>query len=234
MSSKDAKKFPQHIAIIMDGNGRWAKSKGLPRVAGHKKGGEVLTDIVRYAGELGLAHLTVYAFSTENWRRPKAEVSALFKLLVDYCNDRVAELIESGTSLKFLGDIDGMPPLQREAMRTAERKTAGGKGLKFNICINYGGRQEIVNAIKSIIEDDLAAVDIDVDTVARYLYTADMPDPDLIIRTSGEQRLSNFLPWQSAYSEFVFVECHWPDFSRALLDNCIAVYCGRERRFGGV
>ncbi len=234
MSSSDQKKFPQHIAIIMDGNGRWAKAKGLPRVAGHKRGGEVLSDIVRYAGEIGVAHLTVYAFSTENWRRPKAEVRALFKLLVDYCNTRVAELVDTGTTLKFLGDVDGMPAEQRTAMRSAEEQTAGGNGLNFNICINYGARQEIVAAIQRIVEDRVAAADISTDLVARYLYTAAIPDPDLIIRTSGEQRLSNFLAWQSAYSEFVFVERHWPDFDRALLDDCIDIYMGRARRFGGV
>ncbi len=234
MKEKLAEKVPHHVAIIMDGNGRWAKAQGLPRVAGHRKGGEVLKQIVRYAGEIGIAHLSVYAFSTENWNRPKAEISALFKLLVDFCHNQVDELIETGTKLKFLGDIDGMPLLQRKAMRLAEQKTAAGQGLNFNVCINYGGRQEIVHVIKRIVDDRLTASQIDSAAVADYLYSAGIPDPDLIIRTSGEQRLSNFFLWQSAYAEFVFSDVNWPDFTTQTLDECIAVYNGRQRRYGGI
>ncbi len=225
---------PRHIAIIMDGNGRWAQAQGLSRVDGHRKGGEVLKQIVRYAGEIGVEHLTVYAFSTENWRRPQAEIRALFSLLVDFCQKQIDELIETGTKLKFLGDIDGMPLVERTAMRLAERKTAAGQGLNFNVCINYGGRQEIVHAIRRLVADELTVEQIDSDVVANYLYSSTIPDPDLIIRTSGEQRLSNFLLWQSAYAEFVFVDVNWPDFTTQTLRDCIVTYNGRQRRFGRV
>ncbi len=228
------KGLPKHIAIIMDGNGRWAKAQDLPRVAGHRKGGQVLKQIVRYAGEIGVAHLSVYAFSTENWNRPKTEIAALFKLLVDFCDNQVDELIASGTRLRFLGDIDGMPLLQRQAMRLAEQKTAAGQGLNFNVCINYGGRQEIITAIKRIVSAGLTVDQIDAAAVAKRLYSVDIPDPDLIIRTSGEQRLSNFFLWQSAYAEFVFVDVNWPDFTAQTLADCIAIYNTRQRRYGGV
>ncbi len=227
-------KLPTHIAIIMDGNGRWAQSRGLPRVAGHQRGGEVLKQIVRHAGEIGIRYLTVYAFSTENWKRPQAEVNALFKLLVDFCKNQVDELVETGTRLRFLGDIDGMPLLQRSAMRLAERKTEAGQGLNFNVCINYGSRQEIVAALRRIIDDGLTSQQLTADVLASYLYTADMPDPDLIIRSSGELRLSNFLLWQSAYAEIVISELNWPDFTAQVLDDCIAQYAKRHRRYGAV
>ncbi len=234
MNNRNKATLPSHIAIIMDGNGRWAKARHLPRTAGHKKGGEVLKNIVRHAGEIGIKYLSVYAFSTENWNRPKTEVTALFTLLLNFCENHVDELMSTGTRLRFLGDIDSMPAAQRAAMRSAEQKTEAGTGLQFNVCINYGGRQEIVNAVKQMINSGYTADAVTLDSIACYLYTADIGDPDLIIRTSGEQRLSNFFCWQSAYSEFVFVDTHWPDFTPDTLDQCIAEYCGRERRFGKI
>ncbi len=234
MNTQNLGGLPTHIAIIMDGNGRWAKAQGLPRTAGHKKGGEVLKQIVRYAGEIGIKYLSVYAFSIENWNRPKAEVTALFTLLLNFCNNQVTELISTGTRLRFLGDIDGMPPAQRKAMRMAEEKTKSGTGLQFNVCINYGGRQEIVNAVKRMVADGITADAVSIESISNYLYTSDIVDPDLIIRTSGEQRLSNFFSWQSAYSEFVFVDTHWPDFKPETLMQCIETYRGRHRRFGKI
>ncbi len=234
MTNQKMGELPSHIAIIMDGNGRWAKAQGLPRTAGHKKGSDVLKNIVRYAGEIGIKTLSVYAFSTENWNRPKVEVAALFAILLNFCDNQVAELISTGTRLKFLGDIDGMPSAQRKAMRMAEQRTKAGNGLQFNVCINYGGRQEIVNAVKKMMADGLTPDDVSSERLADYLYTADIADPDLIIRTSGEKRLSNFFSWQSAYSEFVFINSHWPDFTPETLDQCIAEYRGRQRRFGKI
>lgn len=222
----------RHIAIIMDGNGRWAKAKNLPRTAGHRAGGDTLKNIVRAAGQMGLAFFSVYAFSTENKGRPKAEVNALMKLLVEFCKNQVDELIENNTKLVFIGNIAEMGKREREAMRVAQAKTAHCTGMQFNVCINYGGRDEIVTAIKRIISDQIAIDDIDKDLVNQYLYTAGIPDPDLIIRTSGEMRLSNYYLWQAAYSEFVFVDRHWPDFTEQTLRECITVYQTRNRRFG--
>ncbi len=234
MNNQNMGEFPSHIAIIMDGNGRWAEAKGLPRADGHKKGSETLKQIVRYAEKIGIKNLSVYAFSTENWNRPKTEISALFKILVNFCNNQIDELIEKGTRLRFLGDIAGMPLIQRKAMSYAEEKTKAGSGMQFYVCVNYGGRQEIVNAVKRMIGDGLTSDAITTETIANYLYTANIVDPDLIIRTSGEQRLSNFFPWQSAYSEFVFVDTLWPDFTPQILMQCIDEYRGRHRRFGKI
>ncbi len=225
---------PRHIAIIMDGNGRWAKSKGLPRVAGHKAGATSLKNIVRATGEIGIDYLTVYAFSTENWKRPADEVGALFKLLVEYCKSQVKELIENNTKVVFIGDIEAMPELEKRAMREAERATAACTGLQFNICINYGSRQEIIQAIKKILSSGIEVESIDENIVNKYLYTCDIPDPDLIIRTSGEERLSNFMLWQSSYSEFIFVDQYWPDFNREILEQCLLIYQKRKRRYGSV
>lgn len=227
-------KVPTHIGIIMDGNGRWAKAKHLPRIAGHKAGGDVLKNIVRACGEIGVSHLSVYAFSTENWKRPKEEVGALFKLLVDYCQSQVKELIDTNTKIVFIGDIEGMPKAEREAMRLAEQKTAQCTGLQFNICINYGGRQEIVNAVKNMLKSGIAIEDINQQMLSEHMYTGQIPDPEFIIRTSGEKRLSNFFAWQSVYSEFVFVDYHWPEFTPQHLVECIDEFNDRKRRFGGI
>ncbi len=225
---------PRHVAIIMDGNGRWAKERGLDRVEGHKKGGEALRKVVRAAGELGIDYLSVYAFSTENWRRPKTEVSAIFKLLVDYCKNEIDELLYNNVKLNFIGDIDSMPMVEKMAMRNAEKKTAKSTGLVFNICINYGARQEIMRAIKNIISSGIEVDKIDESCISGHLYTAGIPDPDLIIRTSGEQRLSNFMLWQASYAEFVFTPQYWPDFDKQSLIEALEVYRNRKRRYGSI
>lgn len=232
MSSIAVRQFPKHVAVIMDGNGRWAKEQGLPRLAGHKAGGETLRKFVRHAGTIGLEHLSVYAFSTENWSRPKDEVTGLMKILVEFCKGEVKELKASNTRLKFIGDIDHMPPTQLKAIRKAEAALESCTGMQLNICMNYGARQEIVHAIKSIIESGIDKALINEDLVSSYLYTNGIPDPDLIIRTSGEMRISNFYLWQVAYAEFVFLEKYWPDILPEDLDASIAQFTKRERRFG--
>ncbi len=226
--------IPRHVAIIMDGNGRWAQLRGLERVDGHKAGASALQNAVKAAAEIGIEHLSVYAFSTENWQRPKAEVTALFKLLVDYCYNQVAELIENNVIIKFIGDIASMPLAERQAMRQAENRTAKCTGLQVNVFINYGARQEIIKAVQDVIKQGIELKNIDEQTFSQQLYTATIPDPDLIIRTSGEQRLSNFMLWQASYAEFVFTEQYWPDFNKESLLECIRIYQGRKRRYGSI
>lgn len=224
--------IPRHVAIIMDGNGRWAKSKGLPRIAGHKAGGDALRRLVRRAGELGIAHLSVYAFSTENWNRPQDEVSGLMKILVEFCKGEVSELKSNNTRIKFIGAIEEMPQLQREAIRAAEAALAECTGMQLNICMNYGGRRELVDAVKSIVASGISADAITEAVIQEALYTRDIPDPDLLIRTSGELRISNFYLWQLAYTEFLFVDKHWPDMQPQDLDQCLQLYTQRHRRYG--
>jgi undecaprenyl diphosphate synthase len=226
--------LPTHIAFIMDGNGRWAKKRGLPRIAGHKAGGDTLRRLVRHAGELGIKYMSVYAFSTENWSRPEEEVNGLMKLLVEFCKGEVAELKANNTRLKFIGDIINMPTLQREAIYEAEQSLSTCTGMQLNICMNYGSRQELANAIKSIVNDSVSSNDITEELISRYLYTDNIPDPDLLIRTSGEMRLSNFFLWQLAYTEFVFTDKLWPDMTENDLDKCIQTYIKRDRRFGKI
>lgn len=227
-------KLPKHVAVIMDGNGRWAKSKGLPRIEGHKAGGETLRKLVRRAGELGLEHFSVYAFSTENWNRPPEEVSGLMKILVDFCKGEVAELKATNTRLKFLGDIESMPLVQKQAIKVAQAALSGSTGMQLNICMNYGSRNEMVNAVKTILKSGLKPDQVDEDTISNALYTRGIPDPELLIRTSGEQRISNFFLWQIAYTEFVFVDKHWPEMEPEDLDACLERYYQRDRRFGKV
>ena len=237
----DKERMPRHVAIIMDGNGRWAKERGLPRLAGHNAGMKAMKKIVDHSDKLGIKYLTVYAFSTENWKRSIAEVSGIFKLLVKYVDSDLRELVTNNVKVKVLGDYTSLP---NDAVKSLERtleETENNTGLQFNIALNYGGRDEIKNAVKAISEkvseDLLSPDDITDDIISSYLWTgsfyAGVPDPELIIRTSGELRLSNFLLWQSAYSELVFPDVLWPDFTPKEYEKAIADYQSRERRFGG-
>ena len=229
---------PEHVAIIMDGNGRWAKARSLPRVAGHRAGVEALRKTVRAAADMGIAWLTVYAFSSENWSRPKSEVSDLMGLLKLFIRRDLAELHQSGVKVKVIGEREGLAPDIAALLEEAESLTAANSALNLVIAFNYGGRDEIVRAARRIADaaarGELPGEDVTPEIFARYLDTAGIPDPDLVIRTSGEQRMSNFLPWQSAYSELVFLPCYWPDFTREHLAEALRQYTARERRFGGV
>lgn len=230
-------KLPEHIAIIMDGNGRWAKKRGMTRGFGHKQGCVTLKKIVKYCSKIGIKYLTVYAFSTENWRRPKSEVDQLMSLLREYLIIADEELKDSDVRLNVIGDIASLEAdIQKEIHRIME-KTKERKGMVYNIALNYGGRNEIIMAVRSlaskVANGELGADEIDEELVAQNLYTQGMPDPDLIIRTSGEQRISNFLIWQSAYSEFWFPEVLWPDFKTEDIDKAIMAFQNRDRRFGG-
>jgi len=230
--------IPRHIAVIMDGNGRWAKLRGLPRVMGHKAGMKALKDTVKACSDLGVKILTVYAFSTENWKRPPDEVSYLMNLLVEYMRKELKELHANKVKIKILGQVDVLPEQTKKEIEEAVRLTENNTGLQFNIALNYGGRVEIVKACKEILQEvkegKLEIEQIDENVFSKHLYTAGDPDPDLIIRTSGEQRISNFLLWQCAYSELVFVKELWPDFNKAALIAAIEEYKNRERRFGAL
>ncbi|MBR5642223.1 MAG: isoprenyl transferase [Firmicutes bacterium] len=229
---------PAHIAIIMDGNGRWAKERGQIRLKGHQAGMEALHDIVKACSDMGVKVLTVYAFSTENWKRPADEVSGIFALLVRYVAKELKELKANNVRIRLLGDIAPLPDAARKAVLEAVNDTAEDTGLVFNIAINYGGRAEIVRAAKQLAQQakdgSLDPADITEDLFAAQLYTADLPDPDLIIRTGGELRLSNFLTWQSAYSEIYVTDTYWPEFTPEKLTEAIEAYNGRDRRFGGI
>ncbi len=228
--------MPKHIVIIMDGNRRWAKAKGLPTALGHKQGAETLEKIVRYANKIGLEYITVYAFSTENWNRAKEEVKALMLLIQGYL-DKYSKIADSeNIKVQFLGDLTAFSEKMQKQMQDCIDRTKNNTGVTFNIALNYGGRLEIINAIKQIAvqiqKGEYSIDDINEQTVANNLYTKGMPDPDLLIRTSGEIRTSNFLPWQLVYSEFLFVEKNWPDFNEDDLDNAIIEYQKRTRKFG--
>ncbi len=224
--------LPKHVAIIMDGNGRWAKKRGLPRTFGHKAGTENVRKIVKYCSKMGIEYLTVYAFSTENFKRPIEEVSALMKLLIEYFNREAEELRQNGVKLNVIGDVDSFSDAVKQAMRNGIEKTKDCNKLVFSIALAYGSRAEIVRAVKAIKEQGIE--EITEETISRFLYTHDIPDPDLIIRTSGEERLSNFLLYQAAYSEFYFTDCLWPDFDEKEFDKALEEYARRNRRFGGV
>lgn len=230
--------LPRHIAIIMDGNGRWAQKRGLPRTAGHRAGVEALREIVRACSVWGIQVLTVYAFSTENWKRPAGEVNFLMRLFSRYLDQEVDELDANFVSVRFIGDISGLAAgLQRKTQAVQER-TAANQGLVLNIAVNYGGRREILRAVQSIGEELLAGTlspaDISEPVFAAHLYTAGLPDPDLLIRTSGDQRISNFLLWQLAYTELWWTDALWPDFTPDHLAQAIRAFQGRERRYGGL
>jgi len=229
---------PAHVAIIMDGNGRWAQARGLPRVAGHRRGGEAVRRAVKAAGELGISYLTLFGFSSENWKRPADEVDDLMSLLRHYLRGEVAELHRNNVRVRVIGDRERLAPDIVTLIDNTEKLTAENTGLKLSVALSYGGRAEIAGAARRIAEATVAGRldlgEIDEAVFARYLLTADMPDPDLVIRTSGEQRLSNFLLWQTAYSEFVFIETLWPDFTKADLERALSEFHGRERRYGAI
>ncbi len=236
----DKGRLPRHVAIIMDGNGRWAKKQGLSRVKGHNAGMEAMKEIVRASSDLGIQYLTVYAFSTENWKRSQEEVSGIFGLLVKFVKLDLRELDEKNVRVKVLGDYSVIPAAAKKSMDETLETTKDNTGLQFNIALNYGSRAEILRAVNRIQADSLAGKrqgPVDEAEFARYLYTGDengnVPDPDLIIRTSGEERLSNFLLWQAAYSEFVFTDVLWPDFTPEVYESLLEEYQRRDRRFGG-
>jgi undecaprenyl diphosphate synthase len=229
---------PRHVAIIMDGNGRWAAARGLPRAEGHRRGVEAIRRTVRAAGELGIEYLTVFSFSSENWTRPAAEVSELMGLLRRFVRNDLADLHANNVRVRIVGEREGLSPDIGRLLVEAEDLTRGNTGLTLFVAFNYGGRQEIVRAARraaqAVARGEMTAEQIDLDSFAALLGAPDAPDPDLIIRTSGEQRLSNFLLWQSAYSELVFIPTYWPDFDRAALEQAIDEFHRRERRFGGL
>ncbi|MBR2289196.1 MAG: isoprenyl transferase [Clostridia bacterium] len=229
--------FPEHIAIIMDGNRRWAKKRLMPVQLGHREGGKTLEKIVRYANKIGLKYLTVYAFSTENWKRSKEEVDALMNLLKAYLDDYTKRADSENIKVKIWGDVSELRQDLQESIEIIEKRTVNNTGVQFNICLNYGGRDEMVRATKKIAEQvkngELRPEDITEETISNSLYSSGVPDPDLMIRTSGELRTSGFLLWQLSYTEFVFLDKYWPDFSEKDLDDCIAIYQQRNRKFGG-
>lgn len=227
----DMSRLPRHIAIIMDGNGRWAKKRGLPRTAGHKAGAETFRDIATYCRELGVEYLTVYAFSTENWKRPKDEVDTIMGLLEQYLQEAIDTMERDHIRLKIWGDTAALSPKLQQMVAQTNAISTHYEGFQANICLNYGGRSEILRAARLCAEagDEWTEENFD-----KYLWSAGIPDPELIIRPSGELRLSNFLLWQCAYSEFCFCDTLWPDFDRAALNRAIIDYQGRDRRFGGV
>lgn len=229
---------PRHIALIMDGNGRWASERGLPRIEGHRRGVEALRRTVRAAGDLGVEILTIYSFSAENWSRPASEITDLMGLLRRFIRNDLAELHKSNVRVRIIGERRGLDPDIRRLLEESEELTRDNTGLLLVVAFNYGGRQEIARAAERIVELVKAGAmqpqEVTADAIGRHLDAADLPDPDLIIRTSGEQRLSNFLLWQSAYSEFVFVPVYWPEFDRPALENAIAEFRRRDRRFGGL
>ena len=228
--------MPKHIAIIMDGNRRWARAQGKSASYGHKQGAKTLEKIVRYANKIGLEYITVYAFSTENWKRAEEEVNALMMLLQSYLDDYTKRADSENIRVKILGDITALSQGMQKSIINCMERTKNNTGVTFNIALNYGGRDEIVKAVKSIAQkvknEKTNIEDIDEKMISDNLYTAGQPDPDLVIRTSGEQRLSNFLPWQVVYSEFLFVNKNWPDFTEEDLDNAIIEYQKRTRKFG--
>ncbi len=232
------KDFPEHIGIIMDGNGRWAKKRGLPRSIGHKKGANTFRKIVKYCSKIGIKYLTVYAFSTENWKRPKEEVDYLMRLFDSYLREALEDFKEENIKVIFLGDKKGFSKSLQDLIKKVEEASSNKDGMVLNIAMNYGGRKEIIYAIKSLIfdakENGINLNEITEQMISDRLYTSGQPDPDLIIRPSGEYRISNFLLWQSAYSEYVFMDILWPDFKPEDLQKALNEYASRNRRFGGV
>lgn len=230
----DFARLPLHVAIIMDGNGRWARQRNLPRTEGHKAGTESVKEVVEACARLGVKYLTLYAFSKENWRRPAEEVNTLWNLLFDYLTGQKQILLENDLKLKVIGDKKGIPYLVRRELNSVERQTRNNRRMTIVLALNYGGRQEILEAVKKMLKRKIKPEEIDEQMFSRYLDTAGLPDPDLLIRTSGEMRLSNFLLWQCAYTELYITPVLWPDFRRAHLFEAIIDYQRRERRFGGL
>ncbi len=238
MSELDGLKIPQHVSIILDGNGRWAKSKGMPRTYGHTMGAKNIEQICMDADDIGIKYLTVYAFSTENWNRPSSEVAALMRLLNFYLKTIGKKAMKNNMRMRIIGDREGLSDDIRRAIDDIEELTKNNTGLQFLIAINYGSRNEMIRAMKKMLTDykkgDFKEEELNEEKFASYLDTADVPDPDLMIRTSGEERLSNYLMWQHAYSEFYFTKTPWPDFKRADLIEAIKAYTSRDRRYGGI
>ncbi len=225
-------RLPRHVAIIMDGNGRWAKARGLPRTEGHRQGTENLRRILRAAVEFGIPILTIYAFSTENWKRPRAEIQVLMSILEMMIDRELDELNRQGVQLRHIGELDGIPAALQKKIHAAKELTKDNNQLILNVAFNYGGRDEIVRAVRHIVQDGVPAEMIDEALISSYMYTSPLPDPDLIIRTSGEIRLSNFLVWQGTYAEYYFTPTYWPDFDREELLKALTDYSQRTRRFG--
>ena len=225
---------PYHVAIIMDGNGRWAKAHGLPRTEGHRQGTENLRRILRSCVKFGVKILTIYAFSTENWARPRAEVQMLMRILEGVIDRELNELHRNGVQIRHIGELSGIAPLLQKKIKYACEYTRGNTELILNVAFNYGGRDEIVHAVRRIVADQVPAEQINEALISRYLYTSDLPDPDLIIRTSGELRISNFLIWQGAYSELYSTPTYWPDFDENELGKALIAYSERKRRFGKI
>ena len=234
----DLTRLPRHIAVIMDGNGRWARKRGLPRTAGHAAGAETFRTIATYCKEIGLEYLTVYAFSTENWKRPAEEVGAIMGLLKKYLLEAIGQMERDRVKMEFFGDLSPLPQELRDLCQRTREISTHYEGCQVNICLNYGGRDELLRAARAYAQECLEGKadpnHLSEAQFSGYLFSRGVPDPDLIIRPSGELRLSNFLPWQSAYSEFYFTDVLWPDFSKEELHRAIAAYQGRSRRFGGV
>ncbi len=235
-TSLNLEKLPQHVAVIMDGNGRWAKQRGLPRIEGHRQGANTLKEMLRYCKDLKIKTLTAYAFSTENWGRPMGEVNFLMTLFERLLQKELKEMEAEEVCINFIGDLSPLPQSLQQQMYHSMERTKNNQGVYFNVAINYGSRHEMVKACQSIAEKvkqgELSPAEINENTIAQHLYTATSPDPDLLIRTSGEMRLSNFLLWQLAYTEIYVTDVLWPDFSRQQFDRALEVYQKRDRRFG--
>lgn len=230
--------LPRHLGIIMDGNGRWAKKRGLPRSAGHVAGAKVFKTIVRYCSRIGIQYLTIYAFSTENWKRPHDEILTLVNLFKEYLRDALTNFLDENVKVRFLGDTSVFDPQLQQLILEIEQVSENRTGMVLNIALNYGGRAEIVRAVRLLAQDvkdgKLQPEAINEQAISSHLYTAGQPDPDLVIRPSGEQRISNFLLWQSAYTEYFVLDILWPDFTPEMLDKALENYAKRDRRFGGV
>ncbi|GFK94770.1 Ditrans,polycis-undecaprenyl-diphosphate synthase ((2E,6E)-farnesyl-diphosphate specific) [Fundidesulfovibrio magnetotacticus] len=224
--------LPRHLAVIMDGNGRWAKARGLSRSEGHRAGTETAKRLVTRCRELGIAHLTLYTFSKENWKRPQDEVRTLFDLLVRFLGNELASLVEQDIRFNVLGELEDFPFAVRQALSHVLKKTAHCRSMTLNLALNYSGRAEILRACRRLVEQGVKPADITEERFSAELFTAGQPDPDLVVRTSGELRISNYLLWQSAYAEYYFTDVYWPDFDADELDKALAAYAGRQRRFG--
>jgi undecaprenyl diphosphate synthase len=227
-------RVPRHVAIIMDGNGRWATQRGLPRSAGHRAGTENIRRLIERCADHGVQYLTLYAFSTENWTRPQKEVRFLIRLLALYLRRELENLHRNNVRIRHLGHIEALPGYLQSRVRAAIELTEANDGITLNLCFNYGGRDEIVTAVREIVRKEIPADEITAETIAAHLFTSECPDPDLVIRTGAEQRISNFLVWQAAYAELYFTDVLWPDFDRHALFGALAEYAARERRFGRV
>jgi undecaprenyl diphosphate synthase len=226
--------LPRHVAIIMDGNGRWARERGLPRLEGHRRGTENMRRVVSAFGKHGIKYLTLFAFSTENWNRPRIEVAGLFRLLAQVIDRETEELHRREVRLKHVGRLDGLSSRLTKRVKQAVERTKDNSGMTLSVAFNYGGRAEIMDAVRSLLSRGITPADVNEDVFRRYLYTPDLPDPDLIIRTGGEIRVSNFLLWQAAYSEYYFTPTYWPDFGEEEIEKALLAYSQRQRRFGRV